>query len=61
MSEPNKEKKYIISLSSNDYIELIGYCLANVRDDLADCGLEENKRSVDRAINIIDKNLEIKK
>ena len=37
-----RKTKYIISLSPSDYVELRGICLSNVRDNLADYGLEES-------------------
>ena len=54
-----RKTKYIISLSPSDYVELRGICLSNVRDNLADYGLEESKRIVDRAIDIIQNNIEV--
>ena len=60
MSNPTEEKRYIIHLSPKDYVALTGIHLANVRDELADCGDEENKEQIDKAINIIDNNLVIK-
>jgi len=60
MSKQKIETRYIINLSLKDYIALTGIHLANVRDDLADCGDEENKEQIEKAINIIDNNLVIK-
>ena len=34
--------------------------MKNVRDDLADCGDEENKQAIEDAIDIIDNNLVVK-
>ena len=55
-----KETRYIINLSLKDYVALTGIHLANVRDDLADCGDEENKQAIEDAIDIIDINLVVK-
>ena len=60
MSKPKEETRYIINLSSNDYVTLTGIHLANVRDELADCGDERNKKILDEAIKIIDNNLVVK-
>tara|TARA_R100001163_G_scaffold47116_1_gene35403 strand:- start:541 stop:738 length:198 start_codon:yes stop_codon:yes gene_type:complete len=60
MPKPKEETRYIINLSLKDYVALTGIYLANVRDDLADCGDEENKQAIEDAIDIIDKNLVVK-
>tara|TARA_R100001163_G_C5050104_1_gene186994 strand:+ start:433 stop:612 length:180 start_codon:yes stop_codon:yes gene_type:complete len=53
-------KTYTINLSPQDYVELTGIYLANVRDDLADCGDQENNELIRKAINLINTNLVIK-
>tara|TARA_R100001163_G_scaffold13500_1_gene12504 strand:- start:391 stop:585 length:195 start_codon:yes stop_codon:yes gene_type:complete len=54
------EERYIINLSLKDYVALTGIHLANVRDDLFNCGDEENREQIENAINIIENNLVIK-
>ena len=60
MSNPTEEKRYIIHLSPKDYVALTGIHLANVRDELADCGDETNREKLNKAIRIIDNNLVVK-
>tara|TARA_R100001163_G_scaffold33968_1_gene26288 strand:- start:24433 stop:24630 length:198 start_codon:yes stop_codon:yes gene_type:complete len=60
MSKPKEETRYIINLSSNDYVTLKGFYLGNIRDDFVNCGDERNKKILDEAIKIIDNNLVVK-
>jgi hypothetical protein len=60
MNKLKEEKRYIIHLSPKDYVALTGIHLANVRDELADCGDETNKEELNKAIRIIDNNLVVK-
>ena len=60
MNKPKEEKRYIIHLSPKDYVALTGIHLANVRDELADCGDEINREKLNKAIRIIENNLVVK-
>ena len=60
MNKLKEEKRYIINLSPRDYVALTGIHLANVRDELADCGDEINREELNKAIRIIENNLVVK-
>ena len=60
MTKPKEETRYIINLSPKDYVALTGIHLANVRDELANCGDEINMEKLNKAIRIIDNNLVVK-
>lgn len=55
------KERYTINLSLQDYVKLTGVYLANVRDELANFGDEENEHKVKEAIKLIDNNLVIVK
>ena len=60
MNKLKEEKRYIIHLSPRDYVALTGIHLANVRDELADCGDEINREELNKAIRIINNNLVVR-